>query len=249
MLGLEAKNPAIVLADADLDTTVRECLSGALAFNGQRCAALKMLFVHTSIVEEFLGRFSDALENVKCGMPWGSDVVVTPLVEPGKPSYLKELVEDAVGHGARVVNKGGAAVNHTFFYPAILFPVAPSMRIYHEEQFGPVIPVVPYGDINEPMRYVQDSNYGQQASIFGKDKDAVARLTNFLVHQVSRVNINCQCQRSPDTAPFTGRKDSAEGSLSVSDAVTAFTTPSFVSARDTEANREIVEAATEREDD
>jgi glyceraldehyde-3-phosphate dehydrogenase (NADP+) len=247
VLGLEAKNPAIVLADADLEVTVRECVSGALSFNGQRCAALKMFFVHTSIIDEFMSRFSEAVRVVKCGMPWDDAAVVTPLVEPGKPVYLRELVEDAVLHGARVVNEKGATVNNTFFYPAILYPVNPSMRIYREEQFGPVIPVVPYRDLDEPIRYVQESNYGQQASIFGRNKDELTRLTDFLVHQVSRVNINCQCQRSPDTAPFTGRKDSAEGSLSVSDAATVFTTPSLISARDTELNREIVEVVTGKE--
>ena len=241
VLGLEAKNPAIVLPDADLEVAVRECTAGALSFNGQRCAGLKIFFVHASIADEFVSRFAEAVEGTKRGMPWDDDVVVTPLVEPGKPAYLKGLTEDAVRRGARVVNRAGAFVDNTFFYPAVLYPVSSSARVYREEQFGPVIPVVPYHDLDEPMRYVQESNYGQQASIFGKDKVVVTRLVRFLVHQVSRVNINCQCQRSPDTAPFTGRKDSGEGSLSVSDAVAAFTAPSLVSARDTGSNREIVE--------
>ncbi|MDR2018035.1 MAG: aldehyde dehydrogenase family protein [Syntrophobacterales bacterium] len=244
ILGLEAKNPAIILADADLETAVKECLSGALAFNGQRCAALKIFFVHVTIMEEFLNRLSGAVENVKCGMPWDDGVMVTPLVEPGKPVYLKELTKDAVGHGAMVVNEKGAITDSTFFYPAILSPVTSSMRIYREEQFGPLIPVVPFNDIDKVIRYVQDSNYGQQASVFGRDMDEIALVANFLTNHVSRVNINCQCQRSPDTTPFTGRKDSGEGSLSVSDAITAFTVPSFISARDTEENRKIVEVTS-----
>jgi len=242
VLGLEAKNPAIVLPDADLDVAVRECRAGALSFNGQRCAGLKIFFVHESIAEEFVSRFAEAVDGTKCGMPWEDDVIVTPLVEPGKPAYLKGLMEDAIRSGARIVNEAGGFTDNTFFRPAVLYPVSSSARIYHEEQFGPVMPVVPYRDLDEPMRYVQESDYGQQASIFGRDKAVVTRLVKFLVHQVSRVNINCQCQRSPDTAPFTGRKDSAEGSLSVSDAVAAFTAPSLVSARDTGSDREIVEA-------
>ena len=70
ILGLDAKNAAIVLPDADLDLTVKECLLGALSFNGQRCTALKMLLVHRSIVDEFLKRFTAALEQLKIGMPW-----------------------------------------------------------------------------------------------------------------------------------------------------------------------------------
>ncbi len=241
VLGLEAKNPAIILSDADLDLVVPESVKGALAFNGQRCAALKIFFVHTSLVEPFLERFSRALADIEFGMPWEEGVFVTPLVEPGKPRYLADLMEDAVGRGARLMNEGGGTIWGTFFHPALLFPVTPAMRVYHEEQFGPLIPVVPYDDLEVPVRYVTESSYGQQASVFGKDKDRLRSLVDCLVHQVSRVNINCQCQRSPDTAPFTGRKDSAEGSLSVSDAATAFTTPFFVASRDTEADVEIVD--------
>ena len=239
VLGLEAKNPAVVLADADLDSTLKECVAGALSFNGQRCAALKIFFVHASIVQEFLDRFSAALGELKCGMPWEENVVVTPLVEPGKPQYLRGLIKDAMAHGASVVNGGGGITSGTFFYPALLYPVTSQMRIYHEEQFGPVIPIIPFDDPGDPVRYVTASNYGQQASIFGKDREVVARLVGCFTHQVSRININCQCQRTPDAAPFSGRKDSAEGSLSVSDPVTPFTSPFFISARDTEMDRSV----------
>jgi glyceraldehyde-3-phosphate dehydrogenase (NADP+) len=89
------------------------------------------------------------------------------------------------------------------------------MRAYQEEQFGPVIPVLAFDDIEEPVRYIVESNYGQQVSIFGSDPDVIASLIDPLVNQVCRVNLNSQCQRGPDTFPFTGRKDSAEGTLSV----------------------------------
>ena len=241
ILGLEAKNPAILLPDADLEATVRESVSGALAFNGQRCAALKVFFVHTSVVREFLDRFCRALEGLRLGMPWEDGVSITPLVEPAKPGYLEGLVADAVSLGAEVMNHGGGIGEAGFFRPALLYPVTPAMRVFREEQFGPLIPVVPYDDLEEPVRLISESDYGQQASVFGRDKGRLKDIVGFLLHQVSRVNINCQCQRSPDSAPFTGRKDSGEGSLSVSDGITAFSIPSFVSARDTGMDREIIE--------
>ena len=244
-LGLEAKNPAIILPDADLDVTIRESVMGALGFNGQRCAALKIFFVHTSIVDVFLKRFSEEITKLKCGMPWEKNVFITPLAEPGKTSYLKGLVDDALSHGAKIINDSGGAVEGTFFYPALLYPVNKKMRVYHEEQFGPVIPVVPYDDIDKPLRYVIESNYGQQASIFGKDRHTMARLVDVLGHQVSRININCKCQRTPDTFPFTGRKDSAEGILSVSEALHAFTLPAFVVARETEADKAMLTKITD----
>ncbi len=241
ILGLEAKNPAIVLPDADLDITVRECAMGALTFNGQRCAALKIFFVHRSIANEFNERLKDAIAGLRYGMPWEKDVFLTPLAEVNRTQYLSGLVDDALSLGAQVINDGGADASGTFFYPAILYPAAQDMRVCREEQFGPVIPVVPYDDLEEPVRYVMGSNYGQQASIFGRDKATLSGLISHLVHHVSRVNVNCQCQRSPDTIPFTGRKDSAEGSLSITEAMSAFTVPAFIATKNGKGDVDIIE--------
>ncbi len=143
-------------------------------------------------------------------------------------------------HGARVVNSGGGVSSGSFFNPALLYPVTPAMRVHNEEQFGPLIPVVPYDDIREPIDYVVASNYGQQASIFGRNSDLLAQLVDALVNQVCRININSQCQRSPDSFPFNGRKNSAEGTQSVADALRIFSIRIVVAARETDANREII---------
>jgi glyceraldehyde-3-phosphate dehydrogenase (NADP+) len=247
VLGLEAKNAGIVLKDADLDHAVRECVLGALSYNGQRCTALKMLFVHRDIIDAFLEKFTGEVDALKKGMPWEDGVRITPLPEPGKTDYLAGLIEDAVRKEARVVNPGGGRVEGTFMAPAVVYPVKPGMRLYTEEQFGPVIPVAPFSDIDEPMDYVIQSNYGQQVSLFGKDPGVLAELIDPLVNQVCRVNINSQCQRGPDTFPFTGRKDSAEGTLSVSDALRLFTIRTLVAAKESEKNRSIIQTiATER---
>ena len=106
ILGLDAKNAAIVLSDADIELAVKECLLGSLSFNGQRCTALKMLMVHQSVVESFLRRFIEELGKLKVGMPWEKGVSITPLPEPGKVDYMTQLVEDAKAKGAIVVNEG-----------------------------------------------------------------------------------------------------------------------------------------------
>nr|WP_319492359.1 NADP-dependent glyceraldehyde-3-phosphate dehydrogenase [uncultured Desulfobacter sp.] len=207
VLGLEAKNPAIVLKGADLDLAVKECVLGCLSFNGQRCTALKILFVETDIVDVFLERFAAAVNALTFGMPWQEGVFITPVAEKDKTSYLEALVSDAVEQGAKIINTDRPTVCGSFFFPAILYPVTPKMRVYHEEQFGPVIPVLAFKNINEPVEYMINSNYGQQVSIFGSNPDQIASLIDPLVNQVCRVNINSQCQRGPDTFPFTGRKD------------------------------------------
>ena len=240
VLGLDAKNPAIILPDADLELAVSECLEGSLSFNGQRCTALKIIFVHRKIVDPFLEKMAAGIGALNCGVPWLEGVAITALPEPEKPEFLEGLVRDAEAHGARVVNQGGGTRSGSFFYPALLYPVSPAMRVYSEEQFGPVVPVVVYDDIQEAIDYVVASNYGQQASIFGRDGDALAQLVDALVNQVCRININSKCQRSPDSFPFNGRKNSAEGTQSVADALRIFSIRIVVAARETEANREII---------
>ena len=240
IFSLEAKNPAIVLLDADIELTVNECVLGALSYNGQRCTALKMIFVHENIFETFIKKFNDKIAELKIGMPWEKDVNITPLPEEGKTDYLKDLVADAQNHGAQILNDLGGSNNETFFYPTVLYPVNDKMKVYHEEQFGPVIPVMTFKNIEEPLAYIMNSNYGQQVSIFGTDKTTIANLIDPLVNQLSRVNINCQCQRGPDTFPFNGRKDSAQGTLSVFDALRVFSIRTLVATKENEMNKEIV---------
>ncbi|MCX2684690.1 NADP-dependent glyceraldehyde-3-phosphate dehydrogenase [Pseudomonas sp. DCB_AW] len=239
-LGLDAKNPGIVLADADLDVAVNETVTGALSFNGQRCTALKILFVHRSLVERFLERFNAKVAGLRHGMPWGPDVALTPLPEEGKAEYLAGLVSDARSKGADVVNPGGGEVLHSFFSPAVLYPVGPGMRVYHEEQFGPVVPIVPFDDIDTVMDYVINSPFGQQLSLFGRDPEQIGKLVDVFANQVGRININTQCQRGPDAYPFNGRKDSAEGTLSVHDALRVFSIRTLVATRFDSANKNLV---------
>lgn len=233
ILGLDAKNAAIVLENADLDLAVQECILGSLSFNGQRCTAIKIIFVHKKIADAFLAKFSEAISKMKVGMPWDDNVGLTPLPEPNKPAYLKGCIEDALSRGAKVINENGGESNRSFVYPAVVYPVNKDMKLYREEQFGPVIPVVPFESIDEPIDYLITSDHGQQVSLFGSDGDQLASLIDPLVNQVCRVNVNCQCQRGPDSFPFTGRKDSAEGTLSVRDAIRSFTIRTMVATKQT----------------
>jgi glyceraldehyde-3-phosphate dehydrogenase (NADP+) len=241
ILGLDAKNAAVVLPDADVELAVKECLLGSLSFNGQRCTALKMLIVHRTIVDRFLQRFTEELAKLKVGMPWDKGVSITPLPDIGKVEYMTKLVEDAKAKGARVINEGGGATEGTLFYPAVVYPVSEGMLLYREEQFGPVVPVMPFEELETALEYVITSEHGQQVSIFSEDPDLIGKLVDPLVNQVCRVNINCQCQRGPDVFPFTGRKDSAEGTLSVTDALRSFSIRSMIAAKQTEGSKRLLD--------
>ncbi|MCC6808211.1 MAG: aldehyde dehydrogenase family protein [Deltaproteobacteria bacterium] len=238
ILGLEAKNPAFVLEDADLDVAIPECVSGALSFNGQRCTGLKLIFVHETRAREFAERFAAAVSKLKAGAPWEPGVQITPLPEEGKSPWLQGYIDDAVQKGAKLI--AGGKAQGTLFIPGVLTGVTSAMRIFHEEQFGPLVPIASYTDERELDAFMQASPYGQQVAIFGKSPAAIARLVDALANQVSRINLNTQCRRGPDTFPFTGRKDSAEATLSVHDALRAFSIRTVVATSASDANKAIV---------
>lgn len=240
ILSLDAKNVAIVTKSADLKMAVGEAVLGSLSFNGQRCTALKIFFVHKDVVDEFNTLLSAEVAKLKLGMPWEKGVSITPLAEPGKPDYLKEVIADAYTHGAKVINENGGATAASIVFPAIVYPVNNKMKLYREEQFGPVIPIIPFENIEEPIQYQIDSVHGQQVSIFSEDPTEIAALIDPFVNLVSRVNINSQCQRGPDVFPFTGRKDSAEGTLSVVDALRSFSIRSLVATKLNDTNKHLI---------
>lgn len=238
VLGLEAKNPAIIFNDADIDLAVKECVKGAWSFNGQRCTALKVVYVHKDIREAFLDAFAAATDALSWGSPFDNKDI-TPLPEKGKVQYMQNYISEAVAKGASVVNDRGGEVEGNMFFPAILFPTDRSTAIFEEEQFGPVCPVLEFDDFEEVLTDIAESAYGQQVSVFTRDSATAGRCIDHLVNQVCRVNINASCQRGPDALPFTGRKDSAVSTLSVKAALRSFSIRTLVAC--SEDQKELME--------
>jgi glyceraldehyde-3-phosphate dehydrogenase (NADP+) len=240
VLGLDAKNAAIILESADLEITVKEVVMGALSYNGQRCTAIKIVHIHKSLLDKFLEAFDKAIQALKIGMPWEKGVHITPLAEPDKSKYLNNLIQDALAKGAKIVNANGGQMADALLMPTVVYPVDSNMALYHEEQFGPVIPVVAFEDLNEPIQYLIKSDHGQQLAIFGKNTHQISYLIDKLVNQVARINLNTQCQRGPDHLPFTGRKDSAQGTLSIVDALKSFSLQTIVATKENPENKTLL---------
>eukprot|EP00668_Euglena_longa_P001090 GGOE01001301.1.p1 GENE.GGOE01001301.1~~GGOE01001301.1.p1 ORF type:complete len:646 (-),score=191.41 GGOE01001301.1:383-2281(-) len=245
-LGLDAKNVAVIMPDADLDVAVQECLLGSTSYNGQRCTAIKLIFAHKSIAQQFTQRLAAAVDQLQAGLPWQKGVAITPLPAESKPAYIHALIRDAQQHGARVINAKGGATHGGLVFPAVLFPVNRKMRVWEEEQFGPVVPVATFDRIGEVVDWLQSSIFGQQGAIFTSDLTAPesAQMLRALGASVSRVNINTQCARSPDTFPFTGRHSSANGTLSVKDALRAFSIEEVRAGKATVKNTKLLSDAT-----
>lgn len=241
ILGLDAKNPAIILPDADLQVAIKECLRGSLSFNGQRCTALKIIFVPQSMHDAFVKGFVEQVAALKSGLPWENGVNITPLPDAEKPKELMALVEEAVARGAKIAYRKEDATIPNLMNPVILSNVPIQAKVSHVEQFGPLVPIVPYQDPIEVKEYLAHSPFGMQASLFSRDPHIVGQWIDYLQNMVCRINLNVQCQRGPDVFPFTGRRQSAEGTLSISDALRCFSIRSMVAAKQDASGKELFE--------
>jgi len=247
-LQLEAKNMGIFLPNLfeqgnkdQLDVALNEAVTGSLSFNGQRCTALKLLFVPKSNAESVAVSLAKRVESLSVGLPWaeenGEHSKITPLPNKKRVDYMESLIADAISKGAQIMNaKGGSIIGgpeSTLMVPAVLYPVTPDMMVYHEEQFGPVVPIAPYDDLETVIAYGQNGKYGQQCSIFtaGGDEATVSIVDRFS-SVFGKININSQCGRSPDTLVFSGRRSSAMGVMSVSEALREFSVPTVVAYKD-----------------
>ncbi|HUH04769.1 MAG TPA: aldehyde dehydrogenase family protein, partial [Kofleriaceae bacterium] len=227
VLGLGSKNAAILLPGADCARAAAALVKGALGFNGQRCTAEKLIFVHRSQADRFVDAFTAGVEALRVGMPWDPDVAITPLPEDGKIDWMRGYIDEALTQGAHVTNAGGGDACGALMRPAVLFPVAPGMRIFHEEQFGPIVPIASYDDPAEVIRWQQSSPYGQQVGIWGPP-EALPPMVQAFRRQVSRVNLDDVCQRGPDSFGFTATDKSGFGILSLRDALLTFSRPVLV---------------------
>ena len=164
---------------------------------------------------------------LKRGFPWEKEVFLTPLPNENKIEYLNNLIYDAIKKGSKIINYKGGYHTNNYFEPAILFPVDSSMRIFHEEQFGPIVPICTFKNTEDLIEKLELSEYGQQASVFSNKTDK--KLSQFLEHQFGRINYNLLCQRGPDYLPFSVRKKSGTESLGIKNTLKYFCTEVVIS--------------------
>ena len=253
VLGLEAKNSAIVCKDADLDLAAAECVAGALSYNGQRCTAIKMIWVHNSVRETFTAKLLAQVDKLVMGNPFDPTVNITPMPSASEVERIQKLLVNAIAAGAKLLGSptntdpkmGGDLLTEsagtTVLMPAILGDVAPDMEIAKVEQFGPIVPIAGFDNEEEVLRYLGDSDVGQQLALFTNDPETAGRLIDATAQLQCRLNLNSQCQRGPDVFPFTGRKDSAEGTLSITDALRCFSIRSMVAIKRTDRNTHLAQ--------
>ncbi len=209
-LELGGNDPAIVLDDADPAQVSKAIFAGAFTNNGQVCSAIKRVYVPESLYGAVLEGLTEQASAIKVGDGTQADSKLGPINNAPQFERVKELVADALAHGARATT-GGKAMNRPgyFFEPTILTDSSDGTRIVDEEQFGPALPVIPYRDIDDVVERANSTHFGLSGSVWGADGDRAAAVAGRLECGTAWVNTHLALGPSQ---PFGGVKWSGIGS-------------------------------------
>ncbi len=212
LLELGGSSPAIVMDDADIDSALENVYWGRFSNCGQVCSAIKRLFVHQKIYQEFVKRLVKRVKKAKVGNPLG-DVDFGPLVSQKQLKLFQEQVQDAVKKGAKVEVGGHQPKDKSlrkgnYYLPTVLTNVNFRMRALPEEVFGPVLPIIPFNTVNQVIEMANRTEYGLTAEIYTQNLELARKIANKL--EAGTVSINSNDYFSP-TCPFGGYKKSGLG--------------------------------------
>ena len=194
LLELGGKDNAIVSKNADLELASFEISTGAFSYSGQRCTAQKLVLVYKEVSESLKQKLIEKISPMKLG----------PMLNAESANFVEELIKDAEAKGAQIVIRGSR--NGNILSPTLIYGVTPEMRLFYEEQFGPVLPVSIVEDESDALVKANLSKYGLQASVYTENLEEAYRLADKL--EVGSVQINGKGDRGPDNFPFGGVKDS-----------------------------------------
>jgi acyl-CoA reductase-like NAD-dependent aldehyde dehydrogenase/ABC-type branched-subunit amino acid transport system ATPase component len=218
LLELGGKAPMVILDDADLDEAVKAAAFGCFANMGQICMSTERLIVDEKVADAFVEKFAAKAKSLPHGDPRGH-VVLGSLVTRDAATRNKELLDDALAKGAKLA--AGGEFNGSVVSATVVDHVTPAMRIYTEESFGPVKPVIRVKDVEEAIRIANDTEYGLSAAVFGKD---VARALGVAKRIQSGIcHINAPTVHDEGQMPFGGTKASGYGRFGGKAAIDEFT--------------------------
>jgi succinate-semialdehyde dehydrogenase/glutarate-semialdehyde dehydrogenase len=209
VLELGGSDPFIVLADADLDAAVAGAVRGRCLNTGQSCIAAKRFLVERPVADEFTARFSAAMAQLRVGDPLDAATQIGAIVNEGELTTLLAQLQDAVARGAHVLC-GGMRIDRPgyFLAPTVLYGATRDMRVWREEVFGPIAPVLPVADGDEAVRVANDSDFGLGASVWTQDRERGEAIARRLVCGSAFVN---SMVKSDPRMPFGGVKQSGWG--------------------------------------
>jgi vanillin dehydrogenase len=220
LLELGGKNPLVILDDADLDEAVLAAAFGSFFNQGQICMSTDRIIVHSKVADEFVAKFTAKAKTMRAGKPGEPGFALGAMVNAQAAKRVAGMVEDAVAKGARLTT-GLCSVEGSIMQPAIVDGATPSMQLYQEESFGPVVTVLRVDSDDEAVRLANDSEYGLSAAVFSRNipraMDLAKRIQSGICH------INSSTVADEAQMPFGGVKGSGYGRFGGKAAIAEFT--------------------------
>lgn len=221
LMELGGKDAAIVLDDANLDLAAKHIVSGAFAYSGQRCTAIKRVLVLNEVADILVAKLIAEMNKLKVGNPAQIEgpIDVVPLINEKAADFVEGLIKDAQSKGGKCLCEDDRKGN--LIQPTLIDNVTLDMRVAWEEPFGPILPIIRVNSVEEAIAIANKSEYGLQSSVFTSDVNKAFHIADKL--EVGTVQINNKTERGPDHLPFLGIKNSGIGVQGISYAIEAMT--------------------------
>ncbi|HEX8049316.1 aldehyde dehydrogenase [Rhizobium sp.] len=227
LLELGGKAPLVILDDADIDGAVNAAIFGAFMNQGQICMSTERIIVHQAIADEFVAKLAARAAKLPAGDPRGH-VVLGSLISLDAAQKMEALIADAEAKGAKLV--AGGKRTGTVVEATLLDHVTPAMRVYAEESFGPVKPIIRVADEDEAVCVANDTEYGLSSAVFSRDVQraltVAARIETGICH-INGPTLNDEAQM-----PFGGVKGSGYGRFGGRAAIAEFTDLRWITIED-----------------
>jgi len=230
VLELGGKAPLLVLEDADLDAAVNGAAFGAFANSGQICMSTERIIVDAKIADAFVAKLAAKARALPLGDPRQGPVVLGSVVDMRTVERCNALIDDALAKGATLVCGGKA--RSTLMPATLLDHVTADMRIYQEESFGPVRPIVRVDGVEAAVACANDNAFGLSAAVFSRD---VAKAWNVAQRIESGIcHINAPTVHDEPQMPFGGVKESGYGHFGGRAGIESFTDLRWITVQTTE---------------
>jgi len=201
--------PFIVFDDAHLDNAVQATLATKYRNAGQTCVCANRILVQDTVMEEYSKMLAEAVAKFKLGNGADEGVTMGPLIDDDAADTVCAMIDDAVAKGAGVVLGGGRSeLGHRFVEPTILSGCTPDMRVFREEIFGPVSPLIPFHTEEEAIAMANDTEFGLSAYFCARDVGRIWRVAEGIECGIIGINEGII---SNTMAPFGGMKESGNG--------------------------------------